>query len=85
MKDAYQLMFENTLDVDLKNLTDLFDRIQFFQGMPQKFATQLNSDGTIYPVINKKQINELRIKNNLPVLSPEEIDRILPMEDIESI
>jgi hypothetical protein len=53
--------------------------------MPQKFATRLNSDGTIYPVINKKQINELRIKNNLPVLSPEGIDRILPIEDIESI
>jgi hypothetical protein len=83
MKEAYQLMLKNSNDNDLKNLAYLFDRIQFFQGKPQKFATQLNSDGTIYPVINKDEINELRIKNNLPILSPEEIDRILPIEDIE--
>jgi len=85
MKEAYRLMLENSNDNDLKDIACLFDRIQFFQGKPQKFATQLNSDGTIYPVISKDQINELRIKNNLPVLSPEEIDRIPAIEDIEKI
>ncbi|MDQ0595044.1 hypothetical protein QFZ37_003413 [Chryseobacterium ginsenosidimutans] len=85
MKNAYQLMLENSKDTELKNLAYLFDRIQFFQGKPQKFGTQLNSDGTIYPVIDKNKINELRSKNNLPVLSNEEIDHIPPIEDIERI
>ncbi|WP_449398968.1 DUF6624 domain-containing protein [Chryseobacterium wanjuense] len=85
MKSSYQLMFEDQSDINLKHLAFLFDRIQFFQGKPQKFGTQLNSDGSIYPVINKDEINELRKKHLLPELSQKEIDKILPIEQIESI
>ncbi|ROH97707.1 DUF6624 domain-containing protein [Chryseobacterium daecheongense] len=85
MKSSYQMMFEHQSDINLKHLAFLFDRIQFFQGKPQKFGTQLNSDGSIYPVINKDEINELRKKHLLPELSQKEIDKILPIEQIESI
>ena len=85
MKDAYRLMLENSNDTALKNLALLFDRIQFFQGKPQKFGTQLNADGTIYPVIDKSQLNELRMKSNLSIQSNEDIDHILPIEDIGKI
>ncbi|WP_394678658.1 DUF6624 domain-containing protein [uncultured Sphingobacterium sp.] len=85
MKSSYKLMLENSADVNLKHLAFLFDRIQFFQGKPQKFGTQLNSDGTIYPVINKNEINGLRKKNHLPELTQEKIDSILPIESIEFI
>ncbi|WP_333862742.1 DUF6624 domain-containing protein [Sphingobacterium sp.] len=85
MKSCYQLMFQNQTDINLKQLAFLFDRIQFFQGKPQKFGTQLNSDGTIYPVINKNEINDLRNMYNLPELSLEEINKIPPVEDLESI
>ncbi|MNK47788.1 hypothetical protein D3C87_666060 [compost metagenome] len=85
MKSSYQLMFENKTDINLKHLAFLFDRIQFFQGKPQKFGTQLNSDGSIYPVINKNEINDLRNKHHLPPLSTEEINSIPLVEDLESI
>ncbi|UOU97011.1 hypothetical protein MUU74_10945 [Chryseobacterium daecheongense] len=85
MKSSYELMLENQSDINLKHLAFLFDRIQLFQGKPQKFATQLNSDGSIYPVINKDKINELRNKYHLPELSQKEIDKIPPIEHIESI
>jgi hypothetical protein len=85
MKSSYKLMLEYLADVSLKNLAFLFDRIQFFQGKPQKFGTQFNSDGTIYPVINKHEINIWRSNHNLPELPQEKIDRILPIESIEFI
>lgn len=85
MKISYQLMLENQVDINLKHLAFLFDRIQFFQGKPQKFGTQFNSDGSIYPVINKDKINELRKEHLLPELLQEEIDKIPPVEHIESI
>jgi hypothetical protein len=85
MKHAYQLMSENISDIDLKNLTYLFDRIQYFQGAPQKYGTQFNADGSIYPVLDKYELNNLRTLHHLPLLSQTEIDRIAPIEDIERI
>ena len=85
MKSAYQLMLEDQADINLKNLAYLFDRIQFFEGKPQRFGTQYNSDGSIYPVVNKDELNELRKKYNLPEIAQNEIDKIPSVEDIESI
>ncbi|MNK03944.1 hypothetical protein D3C87_217970 [compost metagenome] len=85
MKSAYQMMLENMTDINLKNLAYLSDRIQFFQGKPQKFGTQYNSDGSIYPVMDKKELGELRKKYNLSELSQEEIDKIPSIEQIETI
>lgn len=85
MKEAYLLMKENISDIDLKNLAYLLDRIQFFQGRPQKYGTQLNAGGTIYPVIDKIKLNELRKKINLPALSQSKIDNIPPIEYIEQL
>jgi len=85
MVSSYRLMVENMNDIHLKHLAYLFDRIQFFRGKPQKFATQLNSDGSIYPVSNKDEINELRKKHDLPELSQEEIIKIPTAEHIKSI
>lgn len=47
MKSSYQLMFEDKSDINLKHLAFLFDRIQFFQGKPQKFGTQLSVSRSI--------------------------------------
>ncbi len=85
MKGGYGLMLENADDLELRNLAHLFDRILFFQGSPQKYGTQLNADGTIYPVIDKTALNELRLKNNLPALSRQDIDNIPPPETIEHL
>lgn len=85
MKSSYQLMLENQADINLKHFAYLFDRIQFFQGKPQKFGTQYNSDGSIYPVINKDELNELRKKYDLPELTQEEINKIASADEIESI
>lgn len=75
----------NDLEVREKLIQYLFDRIQFSQGKPQKFGTQYNSDGSIYPVINKDELNELRKKYDLPELTQEEINKIASAEAIESI
>jgi len=85
MKSAYQLMLEYQADINLKHLCYLFDRIQFFEGKPQRFGTQYNSDGSIYPVVNKNELNELRKKYNLPEIAQNEIDKIPSVEDIEFI
>lgn len=85
MKNAYQLMLENQTDIDLKNIAFLHDRIQFFQGKPQKFGTQLNADGTIYPVENKENLNNERKKYNLPKLSDLEIEKIPNIDKIEQL
>lgn len=85
MKSSYQSMLENQADTNLKHFAYLFDRIQFFQGKPQKFGTQYTSDGSIYPVINKDELNELRKKYDLSELTQEEINKIASAEEIESI
>ncbi|MCU7616330.1 hypothetical protein NZ698_03910 [Chryseobacterium sp. PBS4-4] len=85
MKSCYELMLKNDFDVDRKNLAYLYDRIQYFQGLPQKFGTQLNADQTIFPVINKNKINEFRQEFNLPNLTLVQINSILSIEEIEKI
>jgi hypothetical protein len=85
MKSSYKLMLENQDGINLKHFAFLFDRIQFFQGKPRKFGTQYNSDGSIYPVINKNELIKLRKKYNFPELPQDEIDKIPSVEDIESI
>nr|WP_314495863.1 DUF6624 domain-containing protein [uncultured Chryseobacterium sp.] len=85
MKNSYNLMLESADDLEARNLAYLLDRILFFQGKPQKYGTQLNADGTIYPVIRKTKLNELRLKHYLPALSGEDIDKIPPSEAIERL
>jgi hypothetical protein len=53
-----------------------------FQSKPQKYGTQLIPERRLYPVENKENINEERIKVSLPPLSPEDINRIPASEDI---
>ena len=83
MKKSYKMMLENKSDISPQNLAYLFDRIQFFQGKPQKFGTQLNADGSIYPVLDKLEINKFRIAYNLPELKSDEIEAILPVDSIK--
>ncbi|SHK71133.1 DUF6624 domain-containing protein [Epilithonimonas mollis] len=83
MKACYQLMLENESDINKKYLAYLHDCILYFEGMPQRYGTQLNSDGTIYPVIDVEQLNDLRLQYGLTPVSQEDMGHILPTEDIE--
>ncbi|WP_263602724.1 DUF6624 domain-containing protein [Chryseobacterium sp. PET-29] len=85
MMAFYGLMKENEMDINKKHLAYLYDRIQYFQGKPQRFGTQLNADGSIYPVIDKEQLNTLRVEYDLPIISSDDLNRIARVEDIERI
>ena len=85
MLSSYKLMSESKADIELSHLAMLYDRIQFFQGKPQKFGTQMNDDSTIFPVENKAKLNMLRTEFGLPKLSDQVIDKIRPAEDISKI
>ena len=85
MKNSYELMLQNKADICLSNIAYLYDRIQFFQGKPQKFGTQFNADASIFPVENKTNINEYRAEYNLPPLSTEEIEKIPSTEQIDAL
>lgn len=84
MKECYRMMEKNTSDINPKSKAYLYDRIQVFQSRPQKYGTQLIIEG-VYPVEDKKKLNEERIKVNLPPLSIEEISRIPEPKDIPEI
>ncbi|MCT2560420.1 DUF6624 domain-containing protein [Chryseobacterium herbae] len=85
MKSCYHLMVENRNDIKPSNIAYLYDRIQVFQSQPQRYGTQLTSEGTPYPVEDKSSLNEERLKVNLPLFSQEEIDRIPGVENILEI
>lgn len=85
MKLFFKLMSENEWDINKKHWAYLYDRIQYFQGKPQKFGTQMNADGSIYPVVDLEQLNELRSAHHLPVIPPEDLLRIGKIEDIDRI
>lgn len=85
MKQCYQMMEENNHDVNPKNKAYLYDRILVFQSMPQKYGTQLTTEGVPYPVENKPSLNKERAKVNLAPLSEEEISRISDPENIPEI
>lgn len=85
MKHCYDMMVENSHDVNPKNLAYLYDRIQVFQGRPQKYGTQLISGGIPFPVENKDTLNEEREKLGLPSLSRKVINQILEVEEISKI
>ncbi|WP_294209890.1 DUF6624 domain-containing protein [uncultured Chryseobacterium sp.] len=85
MKDSYREMLDSRMDINPANLAFLFDRIQYFQGEPQKYGTQLNADGSIYPVVDKDQLNTLRLENNLPALPQDRVADILPADQIEQL
>ncbi|MGU3374821.1 DUF6624 domain-containing protein [Chryseobacterium sp. M5A1_1a] len=82
MKECLTMMDENIDDINPKNRAYLYDRIQMFQGKPQKYGTQLTADGTPYPVQDKARLNEERTMVNLLQLSKEAINRISEPEDI---
>ncbi|WP_312992184.1 DUF6624 domain-containing protein [Chryseobacterium flavum] len=85
MKECYKMMMENAHDIKLQNLAYLFDRIQVFQGKPQKYGTQLIADGRVYPVEDKHLLNSEREKVNLPSFTVKEINGIPEAEDIPEI
>ncbi|WP_286485940.1 DUF6624 domain-containing protein [Chryseobacterium indologenes] len=85
MKECYKMMEENILDINLKNKACLYDRIQVFQGKPQKYGTQLMAGGIPFPVEDKESLNKEREKANLFSLSEKEIRRIPDPEKIPEI
>ncbi|MBV8327809.1 DUF6624 domain-containing protein [Chryseobacterium sp.] len=85
MKTCYAIMEEHGNDINPRNKAYLYDRIQVFQSKPQKYGTQLTSDGRIYPVENKKYVNREREKVSLPLLSDKKIKDIPEPEDIPEI
>lgn len=82
MMDFYKMMSENGWDVNKKHMAYLYDRIQYFQGKPQKYGTQLNSDGSIYPVSDREQLNVLRMQFDLLPVSEADLKMIRPAEHI---
>lgn len=85
MMAFYGLMKENEMDINKKHLAYLYDRIQYFQGKPQRFGTQMNADGSIYPVINSENLNTLRWQYDLSPVSQDDLNRIAAIEEIERI
>lgn len=85
MKQCYTMMEENTDDINLKNRAYLYDRIQVFQGKPQKYGTQLIESGVPYPVENKENLNTERLKVGLPSLPLNDIKKIPDVENILEI
>ncbi|PQA89876.1 hypothetical protein B0A69_21895 [Chryseobacterium shigense] len=85
MKNCYKMMMENSNDIHPSNIAYLYDRIQVFESKPQRYGTQLTSEGIPYPVENKMHLNKERLKVDLPTFSPEEINRISGAEDIPEI
>ncbi|REC59804.1 hypothetical protein DRF65_24045 [Chryseobacterium pennae] len=85
MKACYKMMVENSHDITKKNKAYLYDRIQVFQSRPQKYGTQLMTDGIPYPVEDKENLNSERKKANLPSLSEKEINQIPDPENIPEI
>ncbi|SFN43558.1 hypothetical protein SAMN05421594_2804 [Chryseobacterium oleae] len=85
MKACYDLMIENSGDINPSNIAYLYDRIQVFQSKPQRYGTQLTAEGSIYPVEDKNILNNRRVEINLPLLTQEEINKIPLIEDIPEI
>ncbi|BAP31179.1 uncharacterized protein CHSO_2142 [Chryseobacterium sp. StRB126] len=85
MKECYKMMTENSHDINLKNRAYLYDRIRVFQGMPQKYGTQLIVGGIPFPVEDKENLNRVREEVNLPLLSEKEISQIPDVEEIPDI
>lgn len=85
MKKCYAMMEENYHDINPKNKAYLYDRIQVFQGKPQKYGTQLTAGGLPFPVEDKENLNGEREKVNLPPLSGKEIHQIPNPEEIPEI
>lgn len=85
MKECSAMMEENSNDINPIHKAYLYDRIQFFQGKPQKYGTQLTAEGIVYPVENKETLNKEREKVNLPALPLAEINKIPEPENIPEI
>lgn len=85
MKACYTMMEENDQDINPENKAYLYDRIQVFQGKPQKYGTQLISGGIPYPVEDKENLNKQREKVNLSPLSIKIIHQIPDPREIPEI
>ncbi|WET50776.1 hypothetical protein PYS58_06495 [Chryseobacterium indologenes] len=85
MKLFFELMTENSWDINKKHWAYLNDRILYFQGKPQRFGTQLNADGSIYPVMDPGRLNVLRMEYDLPIIPHKDLKRIAKIEEIERI
>ncbi|MBB6369657.1 DUF6624 domain-containing protein [Chryseobacterium shigense] len=85
MKECYKMMVGNKEDISPLNIAYLHDRIQVFQGKPQRYGTQLTTEGIPYPVEDKNILNEERLKVLLQPFSQEEINHIPGIEKIPEI
>ncbi len=85
MKTCYAMMEEHGNDINPLHKAYLYDRIQVFQSKPQKYGTQLTSEGAIYPVENKENLNTEREKVNLRGLPESYISKIPGPEAIPGI
>ncbi|MGE8555440.1 MAG: DUF6624 domain-containing protein [Chryseobacterium jejuense] len=85
MKECYRMMAENSHDINPQNKAYFYDRIQVFQGKPQKYGTQLIAGGIPFPVEDKENLNNAREDVNLPPLSEKEINQIPDLEEIPEI
>ncbi|PWN71092.1 hypothetical protein C1631_000230 [Chryseobacterium phosphatilyticum] len=84
MKACYQMMEENSNDINPIHKAYLYDRIQVFQSKPQKYGTQLTAEG-VYPVEDKEKLNQERVRIHLPELSVQEINNIPDAKNIPEI
>jgi len=82
MQNCYQLMNMNKEDINLAHIAYLYDRIECFKSKPQRFGTQLTSDGGIYPVEDKDNLNNLRLLMDLPKLSKKQLDTLYNLDQL---
>ncbi|GAB2801328.1 hypothetical protein GCM10027275_54260 [Rhabdobacter roseus] len=69
MKACYELMLGMQDDLNPQNLAYLHDRICYFEGRPQRYGTQYDTETQRYPVENKAAVNQLRAELKLPPLA----------------
>ena len=85
MKESLEVMKNDSSDINPKHIAYLYDRIQVYEGKPQKFGTQLLADYSIYPVEDMENLNIYRKENGLETLPKSAIDKIKPATEIPEI
>ena len=77
MKRCYTLISEAGDEVSPQNFAYLHDRICYFEGRPQKFGTQFDSNG-MFPVENKTEMIRLRKELQLDAHDEKSIVEFIP-------
>jgi len=85
MQNCYQLMINEKEDINPAHIAYLYDRIHYFKSKPQRFGTQLTTDGRIYPVEDKENLNKQRLQMNLPELSQVKLDTVYDLDQLTTL